>query len=440
MGADVELEVVLENKTEVFVPGYPITGVVYFKTDETYKARAVKLEIVGKAETNWTESESYYIRDSDGTSRRRSRTITYKAEVLYMDHEALLWTSSDGENKMPPGSYQWPFSINLPPNCPPSFEGEYGYIRYYLRAEIDRPWRLDKAKKQCFTVSPQIDLNLTPEARNVLRDSCSENIGSCCFKKGYVELRIEVPKSGYVPGEIIPINMQFNNTSSVPITKAEVEIYQRTRFSAVRDGTTIRFNGLPNDTSFSMCDVKEKSKEVAKVSKQIDVQPGFSDNLTLEIKLAPVVPTINQYSPIILVEYYLVARVDTAATFGSEAESEVQLLIGTIPIRDYLPPSFYPADPSAVVIPPYSVDETNGISTIPQPAPALSPPYPVNADNGFPKGSPIPSAPPISYEDSVYGTDGTTLNVDDNSKPFAPKYPVYNGLPTYNPTAPPAEK
>ena len=43
-------------------------------------------------------------------------------------------SSNDDGDCMPAGEHYLPFSFSLPPNLPPSFEGDYGYIRYWAKA------------------------------------------------------------------------------------------------------------------------------------------------------------------------------------------------------------------------------------------------------------------------------------------------------------------
>ena len=41
-----------------------------------------------------------------------------------------------------------------------SFEGKHGSIRYWLKAEIDKPWSFNHKTKKCFTVISPIDINI----------------------------------------------------------------------------------------------------------------------------------------------------------------------------------------------------------------------------------------------------------------------------------------
>ena len=60
------------------------------------------------------------------------------------------------------GEHSFPFSMMLPYHLPSSFEGQYGYVRYTVKATLDRPWKFDHEAKAAFTVLSHLDLNLDP--------------------------------------------------------------------------------------------------------------------------------------------------------------------------------------------------------------------------------------------------------------------------------------
>lgn len=71
--------------------------------------------------------------------------------------------SEDANNPLPAGQHTFPFQLQLPQDLPPSFEGAYGYIRYWAKATIDKPWKFDQHTKRAFTVIPSLDLNQQPD-------------------------------------------------------------------------------------------------------------------------------------------------------------------------------------------------------------------------------------------------------------------------------------
>jgi hypothetical protein len=104
----------------------------------------------------------------------------------------------------------------LPINLPPTFEGSIGFIRYYIKAKIDRPWRIDNVVQRAFTVTPHFDLNSINYAGLVSFEISSTNsfyfqptvkqmskdLGFLLFKHGHVNVKIMLAKTGYVSGKL----------------------------------------------------------------------------------------------------------------------------------------------------------------------------------------------------------------------------------------------
>jgi hypothetical protein len=54
----------------------------------------------------------------------------------------------------------FPFQFALPQSeLDTSFEGKHGYIRYYLKVELDQPWSFTYNLKKMFTVIKPININ-----------------------------------------------------------------------------------------------------------------------------------------------------------------------------------------------------------------------------------------------------------------------------------------
>lgn len=84
---------------------------------------------------------------------------------------SILIFFSENQKKiiLPPGKYSYPFQFQLPPNLPSSFEGQHGYIRYWVKATIEKPWSYEHVTKTAFSVISALDLNSLPDASVSLR-------------------------------------------------------------------------------------------------------------------------------------------------------------------------------------------------------------------------------------------------------------------------------
>ena len=86
--------------------------------------------------------------------------------VTYNFYTRLLSYSGPASEAVdhPAGNHTYPFSLNLPHTLPSSFEGRKGYVRYFCKATIDRPWKFDSHTKRAFTVIHHLDLNMQPNS------------------------------------------------------------------------------------------------------------------------------------------------------------------------------------------------------------------------------------------------------------------------------------
>ncbi|KAL8565301.1 hypothetical protein ACOMHN_001199 [Nucella lapillus] len=69
---------------------------------------------------------------------------------------------SGTKRELTSGQYTYPFQFQLPSNGPTSFEGQHGYLRYWVKVIIDRPWNHDQSAKKVFTLICPVDLNREP--------------------------------------------------------------------------------------------------------------------------------------------------------------------------------------------------------------------------------------------------------------------------------------
>ena len=76
----------------------------------------------------------------------------------------FLLSSAPGQSGPNPvlnaGEHSFPFEFRLPEeNLPSTFVGKNGYVKYWLKAILDRPWKDDKAVAEAFTVLERVDVN-----------------------------------------------------------------------------------------------------------------------------------------------------------------------------------------------------------------------------------------------------------------------------------------
>jgi len=114
---------------------------------------------------------------------------------------------------LPPGQTVYPFTFQLPPAIPSSFQGQHGYVQYTLQATMKRSWAFDKSTTYPFTVNGILDLNTYPGASQPGHFTKIKHLGCCCCKSGPITLTVRLDKLGFVPGEPLHFLAEVINLS-----------------------------------------------------------------------------------------------------------------------------------------------------------------------------------------------------------------------------------
>jgi len=200
-----------QNWQRVFFTGYnSITGAVVLDLIEPKKTRGVFIHLIGRARTQWTDTESY--RDSNNELQTRQVVRTDSVEIVHLQMPVWLPQNGLAEDFLPPGQYSLPFTLSTPPNMvlPPNFDTKFGRITYVLKANIDRPWRYDH---RCFlpiSLLPVTDCN-DPRYSAELQRMEQKTMCCCCCASGPIIAGARVPVSAWCPGELVPFLVTLEN-------------------------------------------------------------------------------------------------------------------------------------------------------------------------------------------------------------------------------------
>ncbi|CAK8696973.1 unnamed protein product [Clavelina lepadiformis] len=207
MGKVKSFHIAFNGDKSVFVAGEIITGNIILQLNESMKARALRIKFHGKAHVHWSEQRG------SGKNRRR---VHYNANEDYFHNVVSVHGKESGgmsENaeSIPAGQNIFPFQFQLPAELPSSFEGRHGYIRYYAKATIDKPWKFDHNTKKAFTILDNVDLNQDPDARLPVTANDSKTLCCLCCASGPIQAEVHLDRAGYVPGEFIMVNANVEN-------------------------------------------------------------------------------------------------------------------------------------------------------------------------------------------------------------------------------------
>ncbi|KAJ8414927.1 hypothetical protein AAFF_G00024500 [Aldrovandia affinis] len=119
-----------------------------------------------------------------------------------------------GQTVLPKGMHVYPFRIQLPyGDFPSSFQGVSGRVSYSLTVQIHRPWHLAKEFRTELNFVSHIDAN-QPQLRAPMTASNNKELCCLCCTSGPISMSVRLERRGYVPGEMIQIIAEFENSTS----------------------------------------------------------------------------------------------------------------------------------------------------------------------------------------------------------------------------------
>uniref|UniRef100_A0A1B6CJ57 Arrestin C-terminal-like domain-containing protein n=1 Tax=Clastoptera arizonana TaxID=38151 RepID=A0A1B6CJ57_9HEMI len=383
-------QIVLDSPSGAYYAGQNVTGKVLLTLDKPKKVRALIIKFQGIAKVSWSETDS--VRQNDGNTR--NETVTYTAEEEYFSNKYNLAGGGNSELELPAGDLVYPFSTSLPPLLPSSFEGEHGYVRYTVKATLDRPWKFDQDSKSVFTVVTPVDLNFNARAKEPVKKELAKTFCCCWCKSGPLTLVVMLPFSGFVPGQSIPLTIEVDNVSNVEVERIKCILSKKLTFKAREPRNKER-----SDTA-----------EVIKLSME-GVEPNGSKSWTQQLTI-PIMPPCNlDQCSIIHCEYELKVIAEVGG-MHSNLQADIPIFIGTVPVMQVQPaPSSFPdpasiSQPSAPLLP---NDQNNG----PPAAPAVG----FTVHPGPTEGNLYPTIPPSL----LAGGDQAPMILPDGDKnPTAP--------------------
>lgn len=85
----------------------------------------------------------------------------------YFGHQQYLHVRTNvfDSTEFPAGIHVYNLTLRIPPDCPSSCQGPYGYISYNISVTLDKPWTFDEVFRKPIIVYQALDLNYNPEYR-----------------------------------------------------------------------------------------------------------------------------------------------------------------------------------------------------------------------------------------------------------------------------------
>ncbi|XP_062559155.1 arrestin domain-containing protein 2-like [Armigeres subalbatus] len=350
----------------VFHSGEMLSGSVELRLNHSMLVDDFRLVISGYAEVEWIVRKS------------KDHKVTYAGKEKLLLNETALIPPNYIRSEIPAGIHVFNFVCPIPLDAPSSYEGDHGKIRYTVQAILDRPWKFDQIRT--FTVLKPLDLNQyidslkVRQEKNLVKTFCC---WPCASRPLFIE--VEIPMSGYVPGQSIPISVSLNNASITTVQGIESSLKRIVSY----------ISQYPKPKSWVI------GQSLASVWTSVTHHEPATYSQELEI---PSIPPSGKCS-VLAIDYILKVKVHVVGMHLSP-KIKLPITIGTIP--------FAPV-PTITVTPHVNFGWTYGITTLPT-APEL------------PSPSNDAEVPPPSYEEAL-DRNGTSIN---DVKPNAVGLKAYN--------------
>ena len=201
-----------------------------------------------------------------------------------------------------------------------SFEGKFGYVRYFLKGDLLRSWPKAISIKKYITVIKPIDTNSLQYQRSVAATDESDFCCICC-QSGSVSVTAQTDRVAYCPGESVAISARFSN-NSIRAVRPYALLCQTQKFHA---------KGLTQTVTYRLCYL---------TGLQLQGRQSTTWDGQL-LRLPPISPSILNCS---LIEVHYCIKVGVIIPFCRDVRITLPIVVGTVPHRGTRMPVTQPTE------------------------------------------------------------------------------------------------
>lgn len=378
-----------QNDHGTFFTGQIVSGKVIVQLNKRKKLRAIQLKICGFSYATWRDRRSGAKKEHHHKKRRFSGREDYIASNTF-----LIGSDNGQDTIVEAGSHIFTFQCLIPENCPSSFEGKYGHIRYVAKVIMMNSSSKNHSYTVGFTVLKLLDLNW--DSSMLKMPANIEAIeGFCLSTSKPVLLSVDITQTGYVPGQMILVSGEVNNQSNCDAKKINVFLNLRAIYTSDCPRTNTKVEKI--------CLVKKESSPVARKTRR---------NFTEIIRVPATAPSCEHLSKVVRISYEI-AVVAVMNGLIRNAKAVIPITIGNVPFHTTSVPI-----PRIADVPSTSANAMTLAGGVPES-------FVSNISNEI-------DLPPPSYEEAMFMTtdigddDGQSRNGQRETVRFTPRFPVFD--------------
>ncbi|XP_038222081.1 arrestin domain-containing protein 1-like [Zerene cesonia] len=300
----------LDEPRSIYYSGQVLTGKILFELDEILTFTAIKVAFIGQAIVKWSE---YQTEKYSGVER--TREIEYYGQDPYFNFEQCLCGGS--VTTLPAGPQSISFSYLIPSNVPSSFQGAKGQVKYTIKAYLEYPDSTRYELTTDFDVIAPLDLNTIDCIKNPIAMEFEE-VSSCnCFcQEELINVKIQLPVSGYCPGQIMKIQIDSQNNTGSEVTKILFQLIKKERYHSQQPISTYM---PPEEVLYSLV--------------QGPILAHTKRSFTCQMRVPNIIAYNLENCRVIDVAYFLKVKLKMSGCID-DVEDECELCIGLVPLRE----------------------------------------------------------------------------------------------------------
>ncbi|XP_070543132.1 arrestin domain-containing protein 3-like [Ptychodera flava] len=351
-----------DNDNVVYEVGDVISGFVHLKLNDSIKCKAIYLRFRGKASTEWLDDIAPIIRTGFSNITRccNDKFVLEERVNIWGKGKGGMLGTTDGKY-LAVGEHRFPFRLRLPrEELPCSFEGQYGFVRYFASCILQRHRAADITVREGFTILGQpVDFKTMPEIQDQMGREQQKRVSCCVGPSSHIVLTAGTNRHGYIPGDKIAIKVDLENNSDRRVTRVNAALLQEVKYEGKKVGSG-----------------KKCERSTVRIAKGL-TSAGCRAHGRLTwtgkaITLPPVPPSELQGCPFIDIRYFVQIQAFISGA-PSCLEINFPVIVQTVPAsrlvqqgegRLFLVDNVHSVRPT---LPPYQEDDFNHMSLLPPP-------------------------------------------------------------------------
>ncbi|XP_076444144.1 arrestin domain-containing protein 17-like [Babylonia areolata] len=247
MGKLTTFEILVDNRDAVVKAGDTVRGQVLVELSNDMDVSEIRIIFTGRSHVQWAGSP---VQNAYPMAEVQPAAESEQANEVYFNRVVTLFPPPppDGAPRKPGsrvrlerGSHLYDFEFLVPPTCPSSFSGVHGFVRYLLKAVVERAWKVD-FNMRTITVESELDLNTLPEARDPVELSGDLQVYHLLFHSGDCHATLRLPRKGVIPGEILSTEFSVQNGSHQELHKVSLHLKMEVLYRAQGQKCTMEVN------------------------------------------------------------------------------------------------------------------------------------------------------------------------------------------------------